>query len=828
MPRPMEHGVWRPYGVAGVLATGVFFLLPSGGLAQALLFTAVQGAAVIAIAYRIERYRPHDRVAWLILLAGSGVYTACLLWWFVYPAVTGVALSFPSGGDALALLSYGIWAVFVGRLIWRQRQGDTAASLDAIVVALALSVLTWEAVVEPAVETTSVSEAGRAVAIGYPVMLLVLATVAVRLAMVARVRTGAHALLGIWLGLELVTDTWYCVSFLNGSFEYGSPWFAGWMLSYTALGMLALHPEAAELTRPARARPGGGAPRLVALALSVASALLVIGAQADLAENAGEMRVLLGVVGLMVALVVVRLAFDLSERHRAEAEANRRAATVEAILSASPDPIVVADADGVVTTMSAAADRLIGPPDGGWVGRRIVDFVHPDDRGRWRDALVPVQRGDAEAVAVRHRLDGPAPGTVVDSHITQLREGAGRGLVVVVRDVTDQVASERDLRVAKDEAESANTAKTEFLSRMSHELRTPLNAVLGFAQLMEREELGDDQRESVVQILRAGRHLLDLINDVLDISRVESGQLSISAEPVCVADVVTRAVEMTRGMAAERSIRVATSGDADTFVQADDQRLVQVLINLVANGIKYNREGGSVTVRWSHPDDASVRIDVEDTGNGIPQALLPRLFTPFDRLGAESTGVEGTGVGLALSKRLVEAMGGSLRVATGPRQGSTFSVVLNAAVNPTEVLDVAVGKRRPSPSAGGAHAVVLYVEDNIANLRLIERVLRERPHVELLAAMQGSFAIELARSKRPRLVLLDQHLPDMTGEEVLAALRSDPRTADIPVIAVSADARPGAIRRLRDAGAKAYLTKPLDIDDFLAVLDAELAQPTRR
>ena len=380
-----------------------------------------------------------------------------------------------------------------------------------------------------------------------------------------------------------------------------------------------------------------------------------------------------------------------------------------------------------------------------------------------------------------------------------------------------------ELSEATAEADRANRAKSEFLSRMSHELRTPLNAILGFGQLLDRDRLSDSQRESVDQILRGGRHLLALINEVLDISRIEAGRLQLSLEPVPVSHTVSQALQLVQPTAASHGVTLhADPIDARVHVLADRQRLHQVLLNLLSNAIKYNRAEGRVHVACTTAA-GRLRISVGDTGPGIEAAKLARLFVPFDRLGAEGTGVEGTGLGLALSRALVMAMRGRLEVESEPGTGSTFSVELPLVDSPTTVaLPEAESPAADAPLS--RPCAILYVEDNVSNLRLVERLLERRPGVTMLSAMQGRVGLELARHHRPDLILLDRHLPDVPGEEVFRALREDPRTRQIPVVILSADAIVSGMHALLDAGMRAYLTKPLDVARLLALIDEILAE----
>ena len=383
------------------------------------------------------------------------------------------------------------------------------------------------------------------------------------------------------------------------------------------------------------------------------------------------------------------------------------------------------------------------------------------------------------------------------------------------------VRDNRRLHAARRAADEANVAKSDFLSRMSHELRTPLNAILGFAQVLQLDELRDDQRESTDQIVKGGHRLLELINEVLDISRIETGTLRLSLEPVLVSDVIEDAVQLIRPLADDRGIRLHSQLRAEigeAYVVADRQRLGQVVLNLLSNAVKYNVEGGRVSVS-AGTTDGRIRIGVTDTGPGIPDEKIPLLFTPFERLGAEDTGVEGTGLGLTLSKKLVEAMGGSLRVDSMLGEGTTLWAELKIADAPLprEQAERAVVVDR-AVSAGK----LLYIEDNASNLRLIDRVLSHRGDVELISAMTGGLGVELAQQHVPNLILLDLQLPDLHGETVLARLRKDPRTASIPVVILSADATAGEIERMREAGADDYMTKPIDVAAFLALVDGIL------
>jgi signal transduction histidine kinase/AmiR/NasT family two-component response regulator len=406
---------------------------------------------------------------------------------------------------------------------------------------------------------------------------------------------------------------------------------------------------------------------------------------------------------------------------------------------------------------------------------------------------------------------------------------APEGLLVVSRDVTEQAMLEEDLRLAKLAAEQANEAKSEYLSRMSHELRTPLNAILGFAQLLDLDDLDTEQRDNLGHIMSGARHLLSLINEVLDIAAIEAGRLSLSLEPVALADVAAETVSLIRPLADQHHVVLAGPNvSCATHVLGDRQRLKQVLLNLLSNAVKYNREGGSVHLECEPVPGDRLRIKVTDTGLGIPSEALERLFVPFERVASQPTAIEGTGLGLPLSKRLAEAMGGALELVSTPNQGSTFWIELPLVGAPVQQaegqLDAEPASAAEPVAQTGADLTVLYIEDNLSNLQLVERVLGHRPGVRLISAMRPQLGLDLAGQHHPDLILLDLHLPDMPGETVLRRLWSSPATADIPVAILSADARPALIERLLAEGVRGFLTKPLDIKELLGLVDGIAAE----
>ncbi len=410
-----------------------------------------------------------------------------------------------------------------------------------------------------------------------------------------------------------------------------------------------------------------------------------------------------------------------------------------------------------------------------------------------------------------------------------------RGVFVAARDVTERKHFELALQENNVEleraiaaADKANLAKSNFLSSMSHELRTPLNAILGFGQLMESESPAPtpSQKASIHQILQAGWYLLELINEILDLALIESGKLSISLESVLLDDIMLECQSMIESQAEKRGIRISfPSFEQPCFVNADRTRVKQILINLLSNAIKYNQAGGSVLVECTASPPRSIRISIRDTGAGLPPDKLAQLFQPFNRLGQEASTEEGTGIGLVVTKRLVDLMGGAIGVTSMVGVGSTFWVEFHSVSVPSFTHGAAkpITSSLAQAESGGPIHTLLYVEDNPANLKLVKQLIARRPDMHLLTAVNGTLGIELARAAQPKVILMDINLPGVSGTEAMRILHNDPATAHIPVIALSANAIPHDIERELEAGFFRYLTKPVKVDEFMQALDMALA-----
>jgi PAS domain S-box-containing protein len=520
---------------------------------------------------------------------------------------------------------------------------------------------------------------------------------------------------------------------------------------------------------------------------------------------------------------VASLVRDVTEREQVTEDLRRNEILFRGLLDSAPDAIVIVDRDARIVIVNGQAEKLFGYARDELVGN-TVEMLLPE-RVRTRHVLhrtgyiaEPTTRPmGAGLELLARRKDG----TEFPVDISLSPHGSPDGPLVMsaIRDVTEQKRAAWETERLAAEAARANAAKSEFLSRMSHELRTPLNSILGFSQILELDELTPDQRSNVGYIVRAGRHLLSLINEILDMASIEAGRLELSVEPVSLELAASEAIELVAPLANERDVAMrAEPPPRAVYALADQQRLLQVLINLLGNAVKYGARGADVVISWGADGDRA-HVEVRDSGPGIPADELERIFAPFERLEADADS-EGTGLGLALARNLVEAMGGSIQVASVVGEGSVFSVELMRALEE----DMSAAPAKPFVPTGSRARTILHIEDNLVGQRLVERILRRLPNVEFLSAAQGALGIELARRYRPDIILLDLHLPDVPGDEVLRRLRSSDETREIPVIVVSADTSREMADQLVRGGARRFLTKPIDADVLLTAVD-ELTQP---
>jgi PAS domain S-box-containing protein len=516
-----------------------------------------------------------------------------------------------------------------------------------------------------------------------------------------------------------------------------------------------------------------------------------------------------------------------------------------AILSSANFSIIATDEKGIIQLFNVGAERMLG-----YLATEVVNKINPSDIHDPREVQARAQtlslelatpiapgfealvykasRGIDDVYELTYiRKDGSRFPALVS--VTALRADYGDiiGYLLIGSDNSVRKRVESELNEAMAAAEKANLAKTDFLSSMSHELRTPLNAILGFAQLMETGAPAPTpgQKRNLDQILKAGWYLLELINEILDLALIESGTVILSHEPVSLVEVMLECRAMIEPQAHKRGISMTfPKFDIPYFVQADRTRVKQVLINILFNAIKYNKPNGEVAVEYTLAPPNSIRICIRDTGAGLAPQQLALLFQPFNRLGKETSVEEGTGIGLVVTKRLVELMGGTIGAESVVGVGSMFWIELNLTTAPRFAVREAESAAlvQPQMPDGTPLRTLLYVEDNPANLELVEQLIARRPDLRLLSAADGNLGIEFARAYQPDVILMDINLPGLSGIEALKILRADPATAHIPIIALSANAIPRDIEKGLEAGFFNYLTKPIKVNHFMDTLDSAL------
>jgi len=503
------------------------------------------------------------------------------------------------------------------------------------------------------------------------------------------------------------------------------------------------------------------------------------------------------------------------------------------LIESNIDALMTTDPSGIITDVNQQMVALTGCTRDELIGAPFKNYFTDPERAEAAIKRVLSEKNVTDYELTAHARDGKE--TVVSYNAATFYNADGKlqGVFAAARDITerkrlDQVLQDKnaELESARFVADKANLAKSDFLSSMSHELRTPLNAILGFAQLLEVGSPPPTAAQIVRlhQIIKAGWYLLELINEILDLAVIESGKLSLSREPVSLIDVMRESQAMIESQARQHGIHVTfLPFDHTWFAHADRTRVKQVLINLLSNAIKYNREHGTVEVACTASTPERIRISVKDSGAGLPPEKLVQLFQPFNRLGQETGAEEGTGIGLVVTKQLVELMGGTIGVESTVGVGSEFWVELIRDVTP----QLSDGHTMPAElvpkfRGGAAQRTLLYVEDNPANLMLVEQIIEGHPHVRMLGASDGNRGIALARAHRPDVILMDINLPGISGYQVLKILREDPATARIPVLAISANAMPRDIEKGMEAGFFRYLTKPIKVNEFMEALDSAL------
>ena len=514
---------------------------------------------------------------------------------------------------------------------------------------------------------------------------------------------------------------------------------------------------------------------------------------------------------------------DITDQKQSEKAIRESQQRMALHVQRTPLGVIEWDNNFCVTEWNSAAEFIFGFSKEEVLGKHATEFVIPshvfDDVGEIWEQLLTL-KGGLRSTNENITRDGNT--VLCDWYNTPLIDEDGKviGVASLVQDITKQKDDEMALIKAKQEAEYANKAKSEFLSSMSHELRTPMNAILGFSQLLQLEEsFSDEQKDNVNEIINAGKHLLTLINEVLDLAKVESGQIDMSLESIEVNSIIKDCFTLIKTLADKRNIKITHSCLQNIAVRADYTRLKQALLNLLSNAIKYNRENGSIMVEVLLKDDKHIAILVKDTGSGIPETRLPELFQPFNRLEAETSDIEGTGIGLTITQRIIEMMGGRVGVESEVGIGSTFWIELPRVTSIESESDILTANDGLHFHKTDVQHTLLYIEDNPANLKLVEQILGQRSNIHLLTAHTHELGIELTKAREPELILLDINMPGKNGYQVMEIIKADKHLQAIPVIAVSANAMLSDIKRGKDAGFTDYITKPLNVNRLLDIVD---------
>ena len=536
-----------------------------------------------------------------------------------------------------------------------------------------------------------------------------------------------------------------------------------------------------------------------------------------------------GVIGLGLVVGRRKLQREVRVRKRAEDALGEREERYRHLIEHSQGLICIHDMEGTITLVNSAAAQALGLEQNAMIGHCLIDFLAPSARHEFDEYLqrVAAQGNDSGLLRVQTADGGErvwAYKNTVYSPTNQPPHVLGNA-----QDITKLMRTEHELHFALQTAERASHAKSDFLAQMSHELRTPMNSILGFGQLInsDRETPLDNRHAAMMdRILDAGRHLLGLINEILDLAKIESGGVDLQMGAVSVTELMGECIELSQSATAPSSVKIENhlAGTGCPFVWADETRLKQVFLNLLSNAVKYNVPQGQVSITWHSVAAGRVTINFNDTGPGIEEAELGELFRPFHRLGAERSGIEGTGIGLVIAKRLAESMQGKLTVDSTAEIGSTFSVELMQAPGTNIPVPVVDNHRAGTKKGRGResiapHCLVLHIEDEPSNLWLMQAIMGRYPGIQLLDAPNAQTGLSVAFAREPDIILLDINLPDMNGFEVFERLAADARTHAIPIIAVSADAMSDQIERAMDLGFFGYITKPFVIDELVAIID---------
>ena len=761
------------------------------------------------------------RRGWRFIAYGYIAYFLGDAIWFYYENVLLIQ-PYPSLADVAYLVYYpftlvGLFCFTVGIPHWIEREQFW---LDAATVVIGFGSIIWYFFLLPVATAEYNSTLELVLAETYPaadILLLFGATLVVLQRRSFRFNPALALLLASIL-VQFTADFWFGAQNLQDTYTAGG--ITDWLFfTSLILMMCGAHSERMSDSGTETGRTLSVSMHTISAlpyaAIVVTFGLMLFVARARLTEPLGG---LIAVSIVLTTFIAVRQALSLRLIKETEAR-------FAALVRYSTDVITILDADYRIRFVSQSAEDIFGNSPDLLQGALFMELIHPEDRSLMEDFLKASLADERVSAPIEWRLDhGEVTQRVIETVVTNMStDPLVNGLILNSRDITERKHAEA-ITLAKEEAERASLAKSEFLSRMSHELRTPLHSILGFSQLLEGslQDLTQEEKQSLQHIRNSGQHLLKLINEVLDLTRIDAGKLELFMKDVDLPEVITECLSLVRGMADSKHIAIHVQQLAPCTVYADRTRVKEILLNLFSNAIKYNRQNGSVTVACSESGmDQRLRVMVTDTGSGIPADQQERVFQPFTRIHRKDSEIEGTGIGLTISKRLVEAMGGEIGFSSEADRGTTFWFDLRSGRKQTRIKPqtaVTVERRGASSMVSTTKGKVLYIEDTPANIQLMRLIVKRLPGVELFDANTAELGIALAKETHPDLILMDIGLPGMDGIEALRILRQDQEMQDIPVIAISAAAMGHDIERIQQAGFDDYLSKPYNIQELPSFL----------
>jgi PAS domain S-box-containing protein len=821
----LSRHIWWLY-LAITVPIAVAYL--AGPLNAGPVFNAIGLSSPVAVLVGVRIHRSGARWAWYLIALGLALFVAGDVLAYNYTALVGGPLPFPSVADPAYLAVYPVIVAGLLLLIRRRSPGRDAASLiDATIVTIGLALLSWVFLIAPYAQDSTLHLGAKLVSIAYPLGDILMLGVAVRMAVGAGRRSTSYYLLICAIVCVLVTDAVYGWIVLHGTYHPGDPLDGGWIAFYVLWGAAALHPSMTTVSQPSPPKATLTPLRIAAIATAALVAPVIEVVKAAAAKSSDGIVIGCGAI-VLFSLVVTRMIMLMRDSAalttrvlRTESEAR-----LGALVQHSTDVIFVLARDTTVEYVSPSIAPILGYEPTQLIGKRLLGYVAGEDRALVQAALSRLVARDSEASeAIEFRI-GHHDGRPVHAECliaNLLGNPAVGGIVVNLHDATERNRASNEVAVARDQAVEASNMKSAFLANVSHEIRTPLNGVIGMSELLLATELTNEQRSYADQVARSGEQTLSIVNDILDISKIETGHLELDVSDFDLHQTISEACLAAGPPTPEKGPRLELKigPEVPHLVRGDARRLQQVVANLLTNAVKFT-PSGTITVRVSATPAATsgntIRVEIEDTGIGIDPTSLQRMFEPFTQADASTTRIYGgTGLGLSIVRELVELMGGTISAESEPGRGSTFSFEIELS----QARDA--GQSRSSAAAGEPPSwsrppLVLVVEDSQVNRIVASRGL-ERCGCRSDTVGDGEQALVALQARHYDAVLMDCHMPILDGYKATTELRRRERGAEhTPVIAMTASAMDGDRQRCLDAGMDDYISKPMRYADLADML----------